>query len=165
MRHLALIRHAKSSWDNLDLDDFDRPLNKRGYRDAPFMGKKLGERGIAFDVIISSPAARALATSRLIAAEIDYPEDRIQTDERIYEASWQGLMEVVNGIDDAHSRAAIVGHNPGMSHFAAVLAGDGPGDMPTCAIALLEFSISSWSEAGPAMGRLRSFEYPKKYAP
>lgn len=163
MRQLALIRHAKSSWDEPALDDFDRPLNKRGNRDAPFMGQKLKELGAEFDVIITSPAARALATTRLIAAEIGYPEEKIQTDERIYEASWQRLLEVVNDVDDVNSRVALVGHNPGMSHFAAVLAGDGPGDMPTCAIVLLEFDVAGWSEVGPAMAILRSFEYPKKY--
>ncbi len=163
MRQLALIRHAKSSWKEPALHDFDRPLNKRGKRDAPFMGRKLKELRFEFDVIITSPAVRALATTRLIATEIDYPEEEIKTDKRIYEASWQSLLEVVNDVDDVNSRVAVVGHNPGMSHFAAVLTGDGPGDMPTCAIALLDFDVSGWSEIRPAMARLRAFEYPKKY--
>ena len=163
MRQLALIRHAKSSWDDPALDDFDRPLNKRGNRDAPFMGRKLKGLGIQFDLIVSSPAVRALATARMIATELRYAEERIQTDERIYEASWQCLLDVVNDIDDAYSYAALVGHNPGLSHFAAILAGNGPGDMPTCAVALLEFEVSGWSETGPAMASLRAYEYPKKY--
>jgi phosphohistidine phosphatase len=163
MRQLALVRHAKSSWENPALDDFDRPLNKRGNRNAPFMGRKLKELGIHFDVIVSSPAVRALATARMIATEIGYSEERIQTDERIYEASRHRLLDVVNDIDEAHSCAALVGHNPGISDFAAVLARNGPGDMPTCAVVLLEFEVSVWSEVGPAMATLRAYEYPKKY--
>lgn len=163
MRQLALVRHAKSSWAEPALDDFDRPLNKRGNRDAPFMGRKLKELGIHFDVVVSSPAVRALATARMIASEIGYAEERIQTDERIYEAPWQRLLAVANDINDVYSCAALVGHNPGMSHFAAVLAGDGPGDMPTGAVVLLEFEVSGWPEVGPAMATLRAYEYPKKY--
>lgn len=163
MRQLALVRHAKSSWDDPALDDFDRPLNKRGNRDAPFMGRKLKELGLQFDLIISSPAARAMATTRILATETGYADDRIEANERIYEAPWQRLLEVVNEIDDVYRRVALVGHNPGMSDLAAVLTGNGPGDMPTCAIVLLVFEVSAWSTVGPAMATVSAFEYPKKY--
>ena len=86
MKKLYLARHAKSSWKNPDLDDYDRPLNKRGIRDAPFIGKKLKEKNILPDLIISSPAIRAITTAKELAAQMGYPEENIILDENIYEA-------------------------------------------------------------------------------
>ncbi len=87
MKHLFLIRHAKSSWDHAELSDFDRPLNKRGKRDAPMMGRRLAKRGVNPDLILSSPAKRALKTARIIGSEIGSPKGDIHTDKRIYEAA------------------------------------------------------------------------------
>ena len=99
MKKLFLVRHAKSSWSNPDLDDFDRPLNKRGKRDAPFMGKVLNERNIFPDLIISSPAERAFITAQTIAEQINYPLKDIQTFDRLYHGGFKDLLVTLKGID------------------------------------------------------------------
>src|SRR2546421_80442 len=102
MKTLTLARHAKSSWDDLELSDFERPLNKRGRKDAPFMGELLHSRGFRPDLIVSSPANRALTTARIIAEELEYPLDRIIVNEKLYEADSGDILNVARATDDAY---------------------------------------------------------------
>src|SRR6478609_6616404 len=116
MKTLYLVRHAKSSWDDIDLSDFDRPLNDRGKKDAPKMGKRLKERDIFPDVMLSSPAKRALETCKAIAKALSFPEEKITTDKRLYHASEDQLLKVVQGLKDRHDNVEVImifGHNPG----------------------------------------------------
>ena len=115
MKLLYLARHAKSSWKNMDLSDIDRPLNKRGKKDAPFMGKILSKKGINPDLIISSPAKRARKTALVIAEEISYPINSIQYEDNVYESSSRELLEFVKSIDDEYNSVMIFGHNPGFT--------------------------------------------------
>ena len=112
MKSLYLVRHAKSSWKNPNLDDFERPLNKRGRKNAPFMGKVLKKLKVAPDLVISSPANRAATTARIIAAAINYPLKNIRYSEAIYEFGENALIHVVKQIDDTVNKAMVVGHNP-----------------------------------------------------
>ncbi|MCK5032034.1 MAG: histidine phosphatase family protein, partial [Calditrichia bacterium] len=109
MKTLYLLRHAKSSWDNPELDDFERPLNKRGHHDAPLIGNLLEKLNISPDLIISSPAIRASMTARIIADAIKYPLDRIRYDENIYEAGEMDLLEVIYAVDDTVDKLMLVG--------------------------------------------------------
>lgn len=163
MKTLLLVRHAKASRDDPSLDDRDRPLTERGQRDAPKMGKRLAKRSIKADAIISSPAARARATAELMADELGYGRDRIQYDERIYDAEPEALLEIACDLDDALSTVMLVGHNPGFSELAQIFT-DEIGDLPTCGVAELRFSVAHW--AALDAGTLASFslDTPKRDA-
>jgi phosphohistidine phosphatase len=163
MKKLFIIRHAKSSWDNMDLRDFDRPLNERGLKDAPYMGKRLKEHGIHPDLMVSSPAVRALATCRALARELDYPEDKIRIDKRLYHAAEEQLLTVLKECRKFHDPAVlvVVGHNPGLTGFTNRLLDDSIDNIPTCGIVAGELKIRSWEEVDWGCGERRFFETPK----
>ena len=163
MYTLTLIRHAKSSWDDPSLDDFDRPLNARGRRDAPFMGRLLHEQGVRFDLLVSSPARRALDTAREIARQVGYPPEAIRQEPAIYEASPGGLLAVVHALPAQARSVGLVGHNPGLSLLAQRLSREPVPELKTCAYVRLAFEVPDWSAVGERNGRLLAFEYPKKY--
>lgn len=162
IRTVYLIRHAKSSWDDRRLDDFDRPLNKRGISDAPTMGRRLKLMGIVPDLMVSSPANRAIATARYLCKELGYPSDRIETDRELYQASWETICESVGGTPDTIRHLFIVAHNPGITEAAHALAQAGVSNVPTCGIVSIEFHAASWADVRPGSGRLVFFDYPKK---
>lgn len=159
MKTLFVLRHAKSSWDDPDLADFDRPLNDRGNTSAPFMGKLMASKGFAPDLILASPAARAKATAKL-AKEGGDIDAEIRYDERIYEASPGALRQVVADVDDEFRSVMIVGHNPGMEGFIKYLTGRLE-SMPTAALAVIDLDIAAWSEIGGERGILRKVFRPK----
>ena len=113
MKRLYIVRHAKSSWDDPFQDDFDRPLNKRGRKDAPRMGRRLAEKEIHPDMLISSPAERARATCVLIAERIGYPLTSVQTDQRLYHADEDQLLAVVRGFNRHNDEVMLFSHNSG----------------------------------------------------
>lgn len=162
MKRLLLVRHAKSDWNN-DLTDHERPLNMRGRKAAPFMGRKLAEKGLVPDLIISSTANRALTTARMMAEQLGYDESRIEQTSDVYHASAQELEEVVNRVGDEYALVMLVGHNPGMSMFVDHLTKDGTGHMPTAAIAGVSFGVSEWRAVAGETGMLLFFDYPKQY--
>jgi phosphohistidine phosphatase len=147
MKTLFLVRHAKSSKDDPALPDKKRPLNDRGRRDAPKMGERLAKRDVEPDLILSSPAVRALTTAQLFAEELDYKAKNIVVDDRLYASTADDLLEVIHELDDAHKRVMVFGHNPEMSDLAHRLS-DKIGDMPTCAVAEFEFDSKSWTAVG-----------------
>lgn len=162
MKRLILTRHAKSSWDNRNISDFDRPLNKRGKLAAPIMGQRLAEKDIEPDAIITSPAKRAKKTACLIAEEINFDKEAIEVDESIYEAGLPDLLALVRGLDDSLHEAMLVGHNPGFTELGDFLADQPIDHMPTCGILCMDFPIESWSEITEGAGKLIFFDYPKK---
>ena len=164
MLYLTLIRHAKSSWKDASLSDFDRPLNKRGRHNAPLMGRVIQQRGQAFDRIMSSPAERAITTARLIAAQLDYPEHDIDQIDELYEADPAQLLQWVQMLDPHLSRVALVGHNPGLTQFCNELSDAGIDNLPTCAVALIEFDVDDWRAVDNGLGRLVRLEYPRMYS-
>lgn len=159
---LYLVRHAKSSWTDISLSDFDRPLNKRGLRDAPEMGKRLKKRKILPDTLISSPARRAIDTAEFIAKAIGYPKKSVIRDEKIYEASSNGLLEIIRSIPEHCDSAMIFGHNPSIETVANHLSDIPIERMPTCAIVIVELASSHWKDAGTCSSTLLDFDFPKK---
>ena len=159
MRTLYLLRHAKSSWKDETLRDFDRPLKGRGRKAAEQMGQVLAEEKLKSPLVISSPAVRARETTELVLESAGLKvEPRFE--ERIYEADVRTLLAIVRSIPDSSRTAIMVGHNPGFENLNEYLTGDGR-HMPTCALAKIEFDAASWSEVSEESGRLELFVTPK----
>lgn len=162
MKKLLLIRHAKSSWKNHSLSDFDRPLNKRGKTDAPLMGSILRKLGLKVDLIVSSPAYRAKITAEYIANELNYDKHYINYYEDLYEASSDNISETIKYIDDEHDIVILVGHNPSLNFFAYEYL-TFEENIPTCGILELTFDCDRWQDINSKCANFISFEYPKKY--
>lgn len=160
MKTLFLMRHAKSSWENLDLSDFERPLNERGLRAAPLMGEVIGKNKFEINLIVSSPAERAKQTAVLVkeAAPIN---GEIVFDEKIYEASPHRLLEIVSALNNKLESAMLVGHNPGFENLVKILTGESEA-MPTAALAVIDLDIKNWNETSAGKGTLRNFIRPKE---
>ena len=162
MKTLCVVRHAKSSWEDPFLDDIDRPLNNRGRRDAPRMGKKLKEQGLTPDLILSSPAERALSTSILLAEMLGYPVTKIHTNSKLYHASEEDVLSIVQSLNDANDEVTLVGHNPGLTDFVNSLNGELVTDnMPTCGVLGIRLPVSSWKDVDWGKGELLFFDFPK----
>jgi phosphohistidine phosphatase len=161
MKTLLLIRHAKSSWDQPGLSDFDRPLNERGKKDAPIMAKRVKEKGIEPDHLISSPAKRAKKTAKFFAEEFGLKKDDIKLVEALYGATQTEFLQAIKEIDDQYKSVALFSHNPGISDFASSLTNVRIDDMPTCAVFALQIEIDSWTEFMNAEKNFLFFDYPK----
>jgi phosphohistidine phosphatase len=160
MRTLYLLRHAKSSWKDETLRDFDRPLKGRGRRAAERMGQVLVDEKLKSPLVLSSPAVRARETTELVLESAGL-KVAPRFEERIYEADVRTLLAIVRSIPDSSGTAIMVGHNPGFENLKEYLTGDG-GHMPTCALAKIEFDAASWSEVSEESGRLELFVTPKE---
>ncbi len=163
MKTIYLVRHAKSSWKYPNLDDFERPLNKRGRKSAPFMGTILKKLKVAPDLIVSSPANRAAMTARIIADKISYPLDNIRYSESMYEFSANALIDVVEHLDDVLNKAMLVGHNPALTDLANYIGNKPISNIPTSGVFCVELDISSWKKISEHCGKLKFFEFPKKH--
>ena len=163
MKRLYLLRHAKSSWKDPELEDFDRPLNKRGKRDAPFMGQRLRLANIRPDLIISSPAKRAGKTAKIIAAQIEYPVKEIQWRESLYDAGTLTLLGILREIADPVEQAMLVGHNPGLTLLAEFLTGEAVDNIPTSGVFAVDLAIESWNQTKEECGIPVFFDFPKKH--
>jgi phosphohistidine phosphatase len=152
MKTLHLLRHAKSSWKNPDLADFDRPLNGRGREAAPLVGQLILKKKIRPDLILSSPAERARQTAALIIESAELAAE-LRFDERIYDADATRLLDVVSQIDEPFGVALLVGHNPGMEDLLETLTGEKQG-MPTAALARIILDVEKWSKVRERVGRL-----------
>jgi phosphohistidine phosphatase len=161
MKTLYLMRHAKSSWSFDDLTDKERPLNDRGREDAPLMGQALLKRSIEIDLLLSSPAVRALSTAALVAHELGYPPDRIGVVEGIYQAEVLDLLAIVRGLPNAADSVLLVGHNNTITDFANLLSPSQLNEMPTAAIVCLKFSCPHWAEVDRANAEFYFYDYPR----
>lgn len=162
MKTLILVRHAKSSRDDAGISDFERPLNERGRRDAPMMAQRLQRAGLKPGVLISSPALRAITTAHAFADVHGVAHEKISVQPRLYDASANDILRVLQAADDRAAEAWLFGHNPGISELAHRLAECAFDDMPTCACARIELKVKLWSELTPGCGRLTLFSYPKQ---
>ncbi len=163
MKKIYLVRHAKSSWDNSRLPDFERPLNQRGKKDAPFMGELFARKRIKPQIMISSPAVRALATAKIFAEKLNYPADRIVTAPTIYEGSAGDIMLIISSLSDYYSELILFGHNPALTVLNNYLTDKPVINIPTCGISGIKFDVKKWKDIKPGGGRNFMFEYPKKY--
>ena len=164
MKTIYLVRHAKSSWKYPNLDDFERPLNKRGRKSALIMGESLNKLQVAPDLVISSPANRAAMTARIIANAINYPLEKIQYNEIIYLSGENALIHVIKNINDGAKEAMLIGHNPGFTDLANYISDQRISNIPTCGVFCVDFNILSWGKIGEHSGKLKFFEFPKKSA-
>lgn len=162
MKTLLIIRHAKSSWDNAHLNDIDRPLNDRGRHDAPVMAKRLIKANIKIDLFVASPARRAKNTAELMIREFGRKESEILIIPELYHASVQTFKEVVSGLDEAYSSAALFSHNPGITAFVNTLTAVRLDNMPTCGIFAVTSMATAWSEFLTAGTTFWFFDYPKR---
>lgn len=163
MKTLYLVRHAKSSRDDFTVPDRQRPLETRGERDAAKMGRRLLQRHGKPDLIVSSPALRALATAKLMAEGLDYKLKHLVIDERLYAAAMETLIAVIEEIDDKLESVMLVGHNPGFTDLAHHFSSD-ISHMPTCAVAVLAFDVKTWSAVGRVKPARVDFDAPKQSA-
>jgi phosphohistidine phosphatase len=168
MRTLILFRHAKSSWTNAGLGDFDRPLSARGEKAAPKMAAYIAEQELVPDLVLCSAARRARDTLHL-ALPSWTPEPRIDFVKALYLAEMPTLLALIHDTPEEARRLMIIGHNPGLQNFALVLIGaDAPEarpiarKFPTAAVAVIRFDIADWAAVRPGCGRLGSFTTPKQ---
>ncbi|MBX2915716.1 MAG: histidine phosphatase family protein [Cyclobacteriaceae bacterium] len=165
MKKLILIRHAKSSWDDPELDDFDRPLNKRGQKDAPRMGKRLKEKRVTPDIMISSPAERALATCIAIAKVLNFDQSKIKTERKLYHASEDEILNVLRNLKDSprdsEEVVLLFGHNPGLTEFANSLLNQTIDNIPTCGVVGAELVVKRWQDVSFGCGNILFFDFPK----
>lgn len=157
-RTLLLMRHAKSSWEDSDLPDSRRPLNKRGKRDAPMMGERLKEAGYRCDCMITSPAVRAYDTAKAVAEAIGYQRKEILRNDALYMAGTEDFLRVIAGVDPEVKHLMLVSHNPGTEEFFSYLTGESVAKFPTAAYALIRVE-QEWDSL--TRGKLLRFDYPK----
>ena len=161
MKQLLIVRHAKSSWENFSVPDFERPLNDRGKSDAPMMAQRLLARSVKPDVLITSPAKRARKTAELFAKAFELPGEQIIEVAQLYEAGPEAFFNTVAGAPVSAATVMLFSHNPGITGFVNMLTDVRIDDMPTCAIFALECDIREWSEFRAAEKRFLFFDYPK----
>lgn len=164
MKTLTIVRHAKSSWKHRELGDRDRPLNKRGQRDAPRMGERIAAAGIRPSLIISSPAVRAWTTARLIAKALGYPVEFLHREEELYLASLRDLLDVVAAQDNGFNNLMVVGHNPGLTDFVNYLSPGLTGNLPTAGVVSVTIDQDDWNLADRPQTELILHDFPKNKA-
>ena len=162
MKTLYLLRHAKSSWDNPDLKDFERPLADRGISDLPVMAERFKARNGNVGCIISSPAVRTKATAKMFAKQIGFPSDEISSNPELYFAGSNMFLKAASLLDDGCEAAMLVGHNPAITDFVNEMAGGDIDNIPTCGLVQLCLPIDAWSEIEFSSAELVDFDYPKK---
>lgn len=162
MKRLLLCRHAKSSWKEATLSDFERPLNKRGRANAPEMGRRLRSQGVRPDLVLSSPARRALETAKLLAAEFDIPGKKILVKPELYDSYPAKLLQIIRGFADDCNCVLMVGHNPEITILANILGSLELENVPTGGIVALDFAVDTWAAVDEERGRLAFFEYPRR---
>jgi phosphohistidine phosphatase len=166
MKKLFLVRHAKSSWDNPEMNDLDRPLNERGEKDAPHMAKLTKQRQVSPDRMISSPALRTLTTCRIFAKALGFDAQKIETVDKLYHASASVWFKVLQSLKEhkgnSEDVALVFGHNPGITEFANELLNAHIDNIPTCGIVAATLNIDQWSDISSGCGKVDTFDYPKK---
>jgi phosphohistidine phosphatase len=164
VKTLTILRHAKSSWDHADLADHDRPLNKRGERDAPVMGDRLKTAGIRPSLIMGSSAVRAWKTAKVVARQIHYPVEFLQKEPGLYHAGVMKLMDIVSAQDDGFNSIMIVGHNPGLTDLANELVPGLTSNIPTAGFVSVMVDTDGWDLRTRRSAKLIEFDYPRKKA-
>lgn len=161
---LILLRHAKASRDDPKLADFDRPLTGRGKRDAPLIGQRMMDAGVRPELILSSPARRAIKTARLVAKALGVPKSAIVEAPEIYEAEVPTLTALVRELPPGRRRVMIVGHNPGLSDLMRTILKVPADDLPTAGVTAVELEIPDWKAIEPGLGKLAYRDFPKNPA-
>ncbi len=153
MKKLVVIRHGKSSWKHPNLRDHQRPLKQRGVNNAFSIAKELMARNVKPDLLLSSPAVRALDTAIIIATNMEYPLEKIVTDSTIYEASVFELLKVLSAIEDTHETVFLFGHNPAFTSLVNHLQEEQLFNLPTCGAMGIELEITCWNQILETSGK------------
>jgi phosphohistidine phosphatase len=161
VKTLILIRHAKSSWDDPGLSDFERPLNERGKKDAPAMAERLYERGIKIDAFVTSPARRARKTAEQFAKTYKKEKDDLVLKTELYLAGDEAFNNVIEKLNDDIDCVAVFSHNPGITDFANSLTDVRTDNIPTCGIFAVSIDAKKWSKFKEAKKDFLFFDYPK----
>jgi phosphohistidine phosphatase len=161
MKTLILVRHAQADRGEPTQADIDRPLSRRGYRDAQTVSKKFAQTGILPDLILSGSAPRALKTARIFAQKLGLSPDAVQINRRIYEAERAEMLGLVRAFDDQYSTMMLVGHNPGISGLLHHLTDSSIHILPNCSVAVVELPVASWRDIAFKVGRLEYAVCPK----
>jgi phosphohistidine phosphatase len=162
MKSLFLIRHAKSSWDTPGLRDFDRPLNERGLHEAPMMAQLLLQKGFKPDLLVSSPAKRAISTAKFFAHTFGIQDEAIVRQPSIYEASVRDILEIISNLPDAADVVLIFGHNPTFTDVANRFADDFIDNVPTAGIVYMESDAERWAEFYEVNTHVKGKFFPKE---
>jgi phosphohistidine phosphatase len=161
MKKLLIIRHAKSSWDPAIPNDFDRPLNERGQKDAPEMAKRLLKRDIKIDAFISSPAVRALSTATYFAEAYEKKQKHIIAIPSLYHPSVSAFFNAIEELDNDYKSVAIFSHNPGITDFVNSITVAYIDNVPTCGVFGIKADIKKWKDFNEAKKEFWFFDYPK----
>ncbi len=161
MKTLLLIRHAKSSWDDPGLSDYERPLNERGKKDAPAMADRLYERGIKIDAFVTSPARRARKTAEQFAKRYKKEKEELALKTELYMASNEAFNSVIEKLNDDYDCVAVFSHNPGITDFANSLTDATIDNIPTCGIFGVSIDAKKWNKFKEAKKKFLFFDYPK----
>ena len=161
MKILYLIRHAKSSWDSPTQNDFDRPLNARGVKDAPVMARRMLDRKVKIDAFISSPAMRAKQTCFAFMDVFERDASQIQLQSQLYLAEPEVLAQAIAAIPATVSSAAVFSHNNGLTDYANTLSNATVDNMPTCSIFAVKADIDDWKDFAKVKKEFLFFDYPK----
>jgi phosphohistidine phosphatase len=161
MKTVLLIRHAKSSWGDPGITDFERPLNERGKKDAPIMARRIKDRHINIDAFISSPAKRAKKTARIFAEVFKLEEDKIDYRSALYHADAETFYTIIESVENKWDTIALFSHNPGITYFVNELTQVKIDDMPTCAVFALQANCTKWKDFRKAEKTFLFFDYPK----
>jgi phosphohistidine phosphatase len=156
LKQLLLIRHAKSSWDDEGFLDLERPLSKRGKKDAKLLGRLLLKSGITPQFVISSPAVRAIKTANKLAKELNYPKDKIKINSILYSGHIPELLNLVRSLDNKIDRVFMIGHNPELLEFGNYLANSNIEKLTTCGFVFINFKTISWNNLTSANGKIMS---------
>ncbi|MFK7947376.1 MAG: histidine phosphatase family protein [Saprospiraceae bacterium] len=161
MKTVIFIRHAKSSWKFPELTDFERPLNKRGKRNAPEMALRLKKIGIQPDLIVSSTAVRAKMTATYFAELLNYPIAQIEKVDKIYEAMIKDVFEVIRSLSDDCNIILVFGHNPTFTMIANRFSNTMIANVPTCGMFGVQFKTEKWENFTESQSNFLFFDYPK----
>ncbi len=155
------MRHAKSSWNNLSISDFDRPLNDRGKEDAPLMAKRMKDRKIKIDCFVSSPAKRAKTTAKVFMKSYDQDKKDLVLIPTLYEASINDFYNAIENMNDKFDSIAVFSHNPGITEFVNSLTSHTIDNMPTCGVFAVSIPVKKWIDFKNTSKELLFFDFPK----
>ena len=161
MKQILIIRHAKSSWAQVGQEDFDRPLNERGQRDAPMMAQRMLDRNIQINAFVSSTANRAFTTAGYFAKAFGVSKKEIRGTKQLYHAYPAAYYEVISKLEDSITTVAIFAHNPGITMFANELTNTKIDNIPTCGIFAIQVDITRWKDFETGEKKYWFFDYPK----
>lgn len=161
---LVFMRHANAGWQDSGASDFERALTHRGARNAPMMGERIVLLGIRPELIVSSPATRAAETAAAVANAMNIPPEKIRLESSAYAATSGELLDIIHAFSEEADCIMLVGHNPGITELANIMAGEDIGNVPTCGVVILDTGATRWRDVASKPASLLEFDYPGRLA-